>query len=87
MKGNMRILKFSSATCQPCKQLATMLASDTYADLRAKITDVTLESDVEIFKQYGVRSVPTIITIDSDGVELKRHTGMLTKDQLAAFAE
>lgn len=82
----MQILKFSSATCQPCKTLSTMLSAEINSEIRAMIRDVTLESDVDMFKQYGVRSVPTLIAIDSAGIEIKRHTGMLTQEQLGKFA-
>jgi thioredoxin-related protein len=35
--------------------------------------------------EYGVRSVPTMILIDENGTELKRHVGTLNEEQLLTF--
>lgn len=79
----MKTLKIYSAEwCGPCKQLKAILPSVDLGDVNL------LQIDVEAWKDEAkadnVRSVPTLIVIE-DGVEIKRKTGAMSKDQLLEF--
>ena len=77
----MKILKFSSATCMPCKQLAKII-DGLDNDIKAMFEEYTSENDITKFMEFNVRSVPTLIAVDESGNELRRSTGMMTEDKL-----
>ena len=85
----MTLLKFYSAQCQPCHQLARTLSNLTEAELSElptfSITEINVDKEQALAKDFNVRSIPTIILLDSMGEELRRSTGSLTKDQLIKF--
>lgn len=74
----MHVLKFSSTTCQPCKQLSKLLG-EISTDIPTQEQDVY--EDIELSKSHGIRSVPTLIAL-KDGTEVARLTGMSTKEKL-----
>ena len=80
----MKVLKFSSQTCMPCKQLGKIIET-LDSDTKARFQDVKSETDITVFMKYGVRAVPTLIVIDEAENEVRRHTGMMTKDELVKF--
>lgn len=80
----MKILKFSSATCMPCKQLAKII-DGLDEDVKSLFEEYTSENDITKFMKFNVRSVPTLIAIDESGNELRRSTGMMTEDKLIEF--
>ncbi len=61
------VLKFSSPTCAPCKILSKTLEG---------VEGITEVIDMEVFKQYGVRKVPTLVFL-KDGEEVKRLGGLI----------
>lgn len=68
----MKILKFSSPTCSPCKKLDEYIKS---ISIPLDITSISMDKDIELFGQYKVRTVPTIIEIDEQGNEIDRWIG------------
>ena len=80
----MKILKFSSATCMPCKQLAKIIAGLDH-EVKSLFEEYTSENDITKFMEFNVRSVPTLIAVDESGNELRRSTGMMTEDKLIEF--
>lgn len=79
----MKTLKIYSAEwCGPCKQLKAVLPSVDLVDVNLLQIDVEAWKDEA--KSDNVRSVPTLILLE-DGVEIKRKTGAMTKDQLLEF--
>lgn len=80
----MKILKFSSATCMPCKQLAKII-DGLNDDAKSLFEEYTSENDITKFMKFNVRSVPTLIAVDESGNELRRSTGMMTEDKLIEF--
>lgn len=80
----MKILKFSSATCMPCKQMAKVI-DELDDDTKSLFEEYTSENDITKFMQFNVRSVPTLIAVDESGNELRRSTGMMTEDKLIEF--
>ena len=82
----MKILKFSSATCMPCRQLAKII-DGLNDDTKSLFEEYTSENDITKFMQFNVRSVPTLVAVDDSGNELRRSTGMMTEDKLIEFIE
>ena len=61
------VLKFSSATCAPCKVLSKTLEG---------VEGITEVVDREEFAKYGVRRVPTLVFL-KDGEEVQRTSGII----------
>jgi thioredoxin 1 len=80
----MKLLKFHALWCGPCQGLS-MLINNMEDEIKIHVENVDIDSDNETAIKYGVRSVPTLILVDDSGVEIKRHSGSLTKDDLLKF--
>ena len=76
------LIKFSASWCQPCKSLAGNFKHVDMKDVTLKSVDI--EEDQDLAKQYGIRSVPTMVLL-KDGVEVGRKTGVLMADKIEEF--
>ena len=72
----MKVLRFTATWCQPCKALAQQL-EELGLDKDVTVVDIDEQQDLAI--QYGVRSVPTLISVDNNK-EVKRMVGVKAKD-------
>ena len=79
------LLKFSADYCTPCKQLTKTFGEITLDGIALEEIDV--EGNLDLVKQWSIRSVPTLILIDEDGKEIKRHTGSMSNTALKDFLE
>lgn len=75
----MKLLKFSSKTCQPCKQITLLLNQIGVAH-----EDIVLENHKDLFIEHNVRKVPTLILLD-EYKEVDRLTGLPTLQILKTF--
>lgn len=75
--------KFSACWCQPCRMLSNALKEVDLESLGIVVAecDVDLMDRAEL-QRLGVRGVPTLILMDSDGVELSRKTGVLLPKEI-----
>jgi thioredoxin 1 len=78
-----KVLRFTASWCQPCKVLAKML-EEMNVGLPIEVIDIDVDS--EIAMDYGIRSVPTLVIVD-EHVEVKRITGLVTKEVLKNWIE
>jgi len=74
MKEGLEVLKFSATWCSPCRHLTQILK-----DIE-NITTVDIDSQPEIAREYGIRSVPSLL-FKVNGKEVHRHVGLLSKDE------
>ena len=74
----MKIIKFSALWCAPCKVLKTMLNGFD----SCPIEDIDIDQNPEKALEYNVRSVPTLILLDSQNNELWRHSGVIDRIML-----
>lgn len=80
----MKLLKFYSPSCAPCKGLA-MVIDGVKDTLPMPVQDVNIEDDFDMAAKYRIRSVPTVVIIDDNETEIKRFTGLVNEEQLLQF--
>lgn len=80
----MKVLKFYADWCGPCKGLSAVI-KNAGDKVTVPIDDVNIDNEIMTSVEYGVRSVPTMILVDENGTEMKRHVGALTEEQLLNF--
>lgn len=69
----MKILKFSSDRCAPCKALDIFLKDNTPEGI--EIISVTRQTHPGMFEKYGIKMIPLLIQVDDKGKEVKRWRG------------
>lgn len=72
----MKILKFYSDSCGPCKVLTKNLK-----EAGIEVEEINVQEDSYLIDKYEIRNIPTLIKIENDTV-LDRFTGIMTVDQL-----
>ena len=77
------LLKYEAPWCASCKVLTNLLKEVDLTGI--EVVPINIDKDTASAKAYNVRGLPTLITLDETGEELKRSTGALTKDQLLKF--
>ena len=75
------IKKFEAPWCGPCSMLSTVMDS---MEIEYPITKINVDDNKEQVEKYGIRGVPTLILLEN-GQEVKRKSGMMTKEQLEEF--
>ena len=79
------LIEFGGYGCKPCMKMDTVLADlgKIYGEkLNIKIIRVTEKEGRKTAKYFLVNEIPTQIIIDKNGIEIFRHTGFLSKDEL-----
>ncbi|MGB2183713.1 MAG: thioredoxin family protein [Candidatus Poseidoniaceae archaeon] len=75
----MKIIKFGAGWCKPCKRLQTVLDN---METPYPFECVDIEQSVDKSSEYGIRMVPTLILVDSEGVEQRRLVGLRTQTEI-----
>lgn len=84
MLNKKTLLKFSANIyCKPCKELDKVILATDLGDIDYQGVDVT--DDLNLAKHWNIRGVPTLLLLDENEEELKRHTGLLSSAGLQNF--
>jgi thioredoxin 1 len=78
---SVRLMDFYADWCGPCKNQDPILEelSEDYPDVEFEKVDV--EADQETANDYSVRSLPTLVVENDDGV-VQRFVGVTQRDDL-----
>ena len=77
-----KIIKLYADWCGPCKVLESNLQ---LANIPHESIDIQSEEGCDIVDKYKVRTVPTLILVDNEGNVLKKHSGLLSVQELKEF--
>ena len=80
----MKVLKFYAEWCGPCKGL-TMVVNGAKDKLPMPVENVNIDENVFMAQDFKVRSVPTMIVVDDQEKEIRRHVGLMNEEQLLKF--
>jgi cytochrome c-type biogenesis protein len=87
-KGMPRLLEFTSGHCPVCMKMAPLLAQIERACALPAGTVLHVDVDADdprgqaLMARYGVRLLPTFISVDSEGNEVERIVGEQTRERL-----
>lgn len=77
-------IQFSSAFCTPCRATRALL-SDITADLDyVKHIEIDAEKNLDLVRKLDIRSTPTTLVLDSEGVEIGRAIGAPKRAEILA---
>jgi thioredoxin 1 len=80
----MKVLKFQSYWCNPCKILDAQMKR-VFELLEVQQVDIDVERGLT--KDFNIRSIPTVVLLDENNVEIKRFTGSISDAKLKEFFE
>ena len=81
------LVQFSSAFCTPCRATKVLLQEITAPMDDVVHVDIDAESHLDLVRQLDIRSTPTTLILDRDGVEVGRAVGAAKRDQVLAALE
>lgn len=79
------ILKISAKWCSPCTQMTTQISRLVENNKNISIKNLDVDIDTEVLKKYGIRSIPVLIKLDKDNMEVARLTGAQKDSILLEF--
>jgi thioredoxin 1 len=78
------LLRFHADWCNPCKQLAPVVAQVEQEMKDLTVTSVNVDSDPAKSAEYGVMSIPTLVLL-KDGKPVQRMSGFQPKERIVAM--
>lgn len=73
----MKILKFYTPTCMPCKVVGKLLDS-----MNLNVESIDATEDIKKVDEYQIYSTPALVFLNDEGKEVARSMGLITKSQL-----
>lgn len=68
----MKIVKFGSRTCGPCK-----VQHDRMQGCKYPFEEIDVEEQEDVIEKYGIRGIPVTAILDDDGNLLHKWTGLV----------
>lgn len=72
---------FTATWCTPC----TLMKSNLTAEDLEGVELIDIDEHPEIVKKFSVGSVPTLIKFDTEGLEIDRQLGVMSRNNFLAF--
>jgi thiol-disulfide isomerase/thioredoxin len=78
------MVQFSSAFCAPCKATHALLSQMVIPMNDVKHIHIDAESHLELVRQLDIRSTPTTLFLNKEGIEVGRAAGTPKREQVLA---
>ena len=78
------MVQFSSAFCAPCRATHSLLSQMVLSMDDVKHIHIDAESHLDLVRELDIRSTPTTLFINKDGVEVGRAAGTPKREQVLA---
>ncbi len=78
------MVQFSSAFCSPCRATKALLEDMVKTMPDVRYAHIDAEANLELVRKLDVRSTPTTLFLNSDGVEVGRAMGTPKRSQVLA---
>jgi len=78
------MVQFSSAFCAPCKATHALLSQMVVPMEDVKHVHIDAESHLELVRQLDIRSTPTTLFLNREGIEVGRAAGTPKREQVIA---
>ena len=79
---NVTLLQFSSAFCSPCKATAVVISQIVQSMDDVVYIQVASEENLKLVEKFDIKSTPTVVFFNRDGIEVGRAVGIPTKEQV-----
>ena len=79
---NVTLLQFSSAFCSPCKATAVVISQIVQGMDDVVYIQVASEENLKLVEKFDIKTTPTVIFFNRDGIEVGRAVGIPTKEQV-----
>ena len=88
VKGLVTMVDLGADKCVPCKLMAPILEElkEEYQG-RAAVVFIDVWKDKAPAKRFGIKAIPTQIFFDSEGNEVYRHVGFMSKEDITGRLE
>ena len=78
VKGMVTMIDLGAKKCIPCKMMAPILVKmEKQFEGKAAIVFLDVWEQPEQARRFGIRTIPTQIFFDGDGIEKYRHVGFM----------
>lgn len=78
------MVQFSSAFCSPCRATKALLEDMVKTMPDVRYAHIDAESHLELVRKIDIRSTPTTLFLNSDGIEVGRAKGTPKRSQVLA---
>ena len=78
------LVQFSSAFCSPCRATKALLEDMVKTMPDVRYAHIDAESHLELVRKIDIRSTPTTLFLNSDGIEVGRAMGTPKRSQVLA---
>ena len=78
------MVQFSSAFCSPCRATKALLEDMVKTMPDVRYAHIDAESHLELVRKIDIRSTPTTLFLNSDGIEVGRAMGTPKRSQVLA---
>lgn len=78
------MVQFSSAFCTPCRATHSLLEQMVATMPDVRHIQVDAESHLELVRELDIRSTPTTLFVNKDGIEVGRAMGTPKREQVIA---
>lgn len=78
------VFYFTADWCQPCQKIKPIIKEINRDKIGLKFQIIDADLEKELVKHFNIKSIPTFIII-AQGKEIKRLTGLQTKEALQTF--